>query len=114
MRARAKGNENLNEQLHGIFRAIEDSAKGTNAEADLRGLFDDVDVNSSKLGNTVAERNAKLVKIMDAVGDLPLDHGSAQIDTFGDAYEYLMTMYASSAGKSGGDLLHPTGGGRGN
>ena len=107
VRARAKGNENLNEQLHGIFRAIEDSAKGTNAEADLRGLFDDVDVNSSKLGNTVAERNAKLVKIMDAVGDLPLDHGSAQIDTFGDAYEYLMTMYASSAGKSGGEFYTP-------
>ena len=62
VRARAKGNENLNELLHGIFRAIEESAKGTNAEADLRGLFDDVDVNSSKLGNTVAERNAKLVK----------------------------------------------------
>lgn len=105
--ARAKGNENLNEQLAGIFRAIEDSAKGTNAEADLRGLFDDVDVNSSKLGNTVAERNAKLVKIMDAVGDLPLDHGSAQIDAFGDAYEYLMNMYASSAGKSGGEFYTP-------
>jgi len=107
VRARAKGNENLNEQLAGIFCAIEDSAKGTNAEADLRGLFDDVDVNSSKLGNTVAERNAKLVKIMDAVGDLPLDHGSAQIDAFGDAYEYLMTMYASSAGKSGGEFYTP-------
>lgn len=107
VQARAKGNENLNEQLAGIFRAIEDSAKGTNAEADLRGLFDDVDVNSSKLGNTVAERNAKLVKIMDAVGDLPLDHGSAQIDAFGDAYEYLMTMYASSAGKSGGEFYTP-------
>lgn len=107
VRARAKGNENLNEQLAGIFRAIEDSAKGTNAEADLRGLFDDVDVNSTKLGNTVAERNAKLVKIMDAVGDLPLDHGSAQIDAFGDAYEYLMTMYASSAGKSGGEFYTP-------
>lgn len=107
VRARAKGNENLNEQLAGIFRAIEDSAKGTNAEADLRGLFDDVDVNSSKLGNTVAERNVKLVKIMDAVGDLPLDHGSAQIDAFGDAYEYLMTMYASSAGKSGGEFYTP-------
>jgi type I restriction-modification system, M subunit len=107
VQVRAKGNENLNERLAGIFRAIEDSAKGTNAEADLRGLFDDVDVNSSKLGNTVAERNAKLVKIMDAVGDLPLDHGSAQIDAFGDAYEYLMTMYASSAGKSGGEFYTP-------
>lgn len=71
---------------------------------DLRGLFDDVDVNSTRLGNTVAQRNAKLAKIMDAIGDLPLEHGAAQIDAFGDAYEYLMTMYASSAGKSGGEF----------
>lgn len=66
-----------------------------------------MDVNSTKLGNTVAKRNAKLVKIMDAVGDLPLEHGAAQIDAFGDAYEYLMTMYASSAGKSGGEFYTP-------
>ena len=74
--------------------------KGTNAEADLRGLFDDVDVNSSKLGTQLLSVR-QTGEIMDAVGDLPLDHGSAQIDAFGDAYEYLMTMYASSAGNLG-------------
>ena len=107
VRARAAGDENLNETLSYAFRFIENSARGSGSESDLRGLFDDVDVNSTKLGNTVAQRNAKLVKIMDAVGDLPLEHGAAQIDAFGDAYEYLMTMYASSAGKSGGEFYTP-------
>ncbi len=107
VRARAAGDENLNETLAYAFRFIENSARGSGSESDLRGLFDDVDVNSTKLGNTVAQRNAKLVKIMDAVGDLPLEHGAAQIDAFGDAYEYLMTMYASSAGKSGGEFYTP-------
>ena len=107
VRARAAADENLNETLAYVFRFIENSARGSGSESDLRGLFDDVDVNSTKLGNTVAKRNTKLVKIMDAVGDLPLEHGAAQIDAFGDAYEYLMTMYASSAGKSGGEFYTP-------
>ena len=107
VRAQAAGDENLNETLSYAFRFIENSARGSGSESDLRGLFDDVDVNSTKLGNTVAQRNAKLVKIMDAVGDLPLEHGATQIDAFGDAYEYLMTMYASSAGKSGGEFYTP-------
>ena len=107
VRARAAADEDLNETLARVFRYIENSARGSGSESDLRGLFDDVDVNSTKLGNTVAQRNAKLVKIMDAVGDLPLAHGAAQIDAFGDAYEFLMTMYASSAGKSGGEFYTP-------
>ena len=107
VRARAAADENLNETLAYVFRFIENSARGSGSESDLRGLLDDVDVNPTKLGNTVAKRNAKLVKIMDAVGDLPLEHGAAQIDAFGDAYEYLMTMYASSAGKSGGEFYTP-------
>ena len=94
VRARAASDEDLNETLARVFRFIENSARGSGSESDLRGLFDDMDVNSAKLGNTVAQRNAKLVKIMDAVGDLPLEHGAAKIDAFGDAYEYLMTMYA--------------------
>src|SRR5699024_866460 len=68
---------------------------------------DDLDVNSSKLGNTVARRNEKLVKLLNAIGDLPLggDYNDNSIDLFGDAYEYLMTMYASQAGKSGGEFF---------
>lgn len=108
VRARARGDENLNETLSQVFRHIEGSAVGADSEHDLKGLFDDLDVNSSKLGNTVAKRNEKLVKLLDAVGDLKLgSFADNTIDAFGDAYEYLMQMYASSAGKSGGEYYTP-------
>lgn len=105
---RAKNDENLNETLSGIFRNIEQSAKGTESEDDFRGLFDDLDVNSNKLGPTVTKRNERLVKLMEAIGDLSLGKFEDNtIDAFGDAYEYLMTMYASNAGKSGGEFFTP-------
>lgn len=108
VQARASHDENLNETLERAFRNIEGSAVGTASEDDVRGLFDDYDVNSSKLGNTVAARNAKLVKLLDAVADMPLGAlEENRIDLFGDAYEYLMTMYASAAGKSGGEFFTP-------
>lgn len=108
VRQHAKADENLNETLSGIFRNIEGSAKGTESEDDIAGLFDDVDVNSNKLGGTVAKRNETLVKLLDAIGDLRLgNYTDNTIDVFGDAYEFLMTMYASSAGKSGGEFYTP-------
>ena len=108
VRERARRNVNLNETLSRVFGNIEASAVGAASEDDLKGLFDDLDVNSNKLGPTVARRNEKLVKLMDAVGDLKLgNYTDHTIDAFGDAYEYLMTMYASSAGKSGGEFFTP-------
>jgi type I restriction enzyme M protein len=108
VRAAAASDENLNETLQRVFANIEGSAVGTESEADVKGLFDDLDVNSSKLGPTVAKRNEKLVKLLDAIGDLPLGTFSDNtIDLFGDAYEYLMQMYASQAGKSGGEYYTP-------
>ena len=107
VRERAPHDENLNETLSRIFKSIEASATGTSSESDLRGLFDDVDVNSTKLGRTVAQRNDKLTRLMQAIGDLNLSYGESSIDTFGDAYEFLMTMYASNAGKSGGEFFTP-------
>ena len=108
VRRNAKNDPNLNETLSRVFKNIEDSAKGMPSEKDFKGLFDDIDVNSNKLGPTVAKRNEKLVKIINAVGDLQLgDYQDNSIDTFGDAYEYLMTMYASNAGKSGGEFFTP-------
>lgn len=104
----AKNDENLNETLSKIFRNIEQSAKGFDSEDDFRGLFDDLDVNSNKLGPTVARRNERLVKLMNAIGELELGKFEDNtIDAFGDAYEYLMTMYASNAGKSGGEFFTP-------
>ena len=108
VRRNAKNDPNLNETLSRVFKNIEDSAKGMPSEKNFKGLFDDIDVNSNKLGPTVVKRNEKLVKILDAVGDLKLgDYQDNTIDTFGDAYEYLMTMYASNAGKSGGEFFTP-------
>jgi type I restriction enzyme M protein len=108
VRKRARQDANLNETLSKVFKDIEATAIGTDSESDFKGLFDDLDVNSSKLGQTVPKRNEKLVKLLDAIGDLNLGTFSANtIDAFGDAYEYLMTMYASSAGKSGGEFFTP-------
>lgn len=109
VQANAKDNENLNETLETVFRNIEDSAKGSESEGDFAGLFDDFDVNSNKLGSTVAKRNEKLCKLLDGVSDMKLgDVKNHDIDAFGDAYEYLMTMYASNAGKSGGEFFTPS------
>lgn len=99
---------NLNMTLEGIFSAIENSAKGTASEDDFKGLFADLDVNSNKLGATVIKRNEKLVKLMRGIQSMKLgDYQDNTIDAFGDAYEYLMGMYASNAGKSGGEYYTP-------
>lgn len=107
--SKAKNDNNLNETLSTVFKNIEASAKGTASEDRMKGLFDDIDVNSNKLGSTVIRRNEMLVKIMDSIAGLRLgDYQDNNNDTFGDAYEYLMSMYASSAGKSGGEFFTPT------
>lgn len=72
VRSRAKTDDNLNETLERVFRNIEGSAVGAESEDDPKGLFDELNPNSNKLGNTVAQRNDKLVKLLNAVGDLNL------------------------------------------
>lgn len=105
---RARDDENLNETLEKIFNNIENSAKGAESEDDFSGLFDDIDVNSNKLGATVSKRNEKLVKILEGIAGINLGkYQDNQIDAFGDAYEFLMSMYASNAGKSGGEFYTP-------
>ena len=100
--------EDLNELLENIFRNIENSAKGAESEDDFSGLFDDIDVNSNKLGATVTKRNERLIKILEGINELNLgNYQDNSIDAFGDAYEFLMTMYASNAGKSGGEFYTP-------
>ena len=100
--------DNLNEYLEKIFNNIENSAKGAESEDDFSGLFADIDVNSNKLGATVAKRNEKLIKILEGIAGINLGkYQDNQIDAFGDAYEFLMSMYASNAGKSGGEFYTP-------
>lgn len=108
VKKKAANDENLNETLERIFNNIEASAQGTDSEQSFKGLFEDIDVNSNKLGGTVAKRNDKLVKLINGVADMKLgDYQDNTIDAFGDAYEYLMGMYASNAGKSGGEYFTP-------
>ena len=103
----ARTNEDLNTHLKEIFDEIESSAVGYASENDIKGLFDDVDTRSNRLGNTVPERNKRLADILEGIASL--DFGNFEdnkIDLFGDAYEYLISNYASNAGKSGGEFLH--------
>lgn len=104
----ARSNENLNTFLKDVFDAIESSAVGYDSEHDIKGLFDDVDTRSNRLGNTVTERNQRLADILEGIASL--DFGNFEdnhIDLFGDAYEYLISNYASNAGKSGGEFFTP-------
>ena len=105
--ARCENDENLNETLERVFNHIEESAKGSVSESDFTGLFDDIDVNSNKLGATVEKRNKQLCAVLKNIADMKLSYGNNSIDAFGDAYEYLMSMYASNAGKSGGEFFTP-------
>ena len=101
-------NENLNTDLANIFKAIEASAVGFESEDDIKGLFEDVDTTSNRLGGTVAEKNTRLADILTGISEIKF--GSFQhndIDAFGDAYEYLISNYASNAGKSGGEFFTP-------
>lgn len=105
---RDKDDENLNETLERVFRHIEDSSRGHLSEKDFKGLFDDFDVNSNKLGANVEERNKHLCALLDNVAAMNLgSYSDNTIDAFGDAYEFLMGMYASQAGKSGGEYFTP-------
>lgn len=111
----------LNEKLRRAFDQIEKSGEGMGASKMFEGLFTDVDLNSNKLGASTDERNRRLQKLMRSIGGLKLGTYMADrvgsigrergmgstVDIFGDAYEYLMTMYAANAGKSGGEYFTP-------
>ena len=104
----AKDNENLNTDLANIFKAIEGSAIGFDSEDDIKGLFEDIDTTSNRLGGTVAEKNKRLADILTGIAGINFgDFKNNDIDAFGDAYEYLISNYASNAGKSGGEFFTP-------
>lgn len=104
----ARNNENLNTDLANIFKAIEASAIGYPSEDDIKGLFEDVDTTSNRLGGTVLEKNKRLTDILIGIGEINFEKFEKnEIDAFGDAYEYLISNYASNAGKSGGEFFTP-------
>ncbi len=104
----ASNNPNLNTDLAGIFASVEASARGYESEDDIKGLFADFDTTSNRFRNTVAEKNKRLTAVLQGIAEL--DFGGfedAQIDLFGDAYEFLISNYAANAGKSGGEFFTP-------
>ena len=104
----AHQNKNLNIELADIFTDIENSAVGYASENDIKGLFADFDTKSNRLGNTVEDKNKRLAAVLKGVAELDFgDFADNQIDLFGDAYEYLISNYASNAGKSGGEFFTP-------
>ena len=106
--AKANDNEDLNTDLKAIFTAIESSAMGYASEEDIKGLFDDFDTTSNRLGRTVKDKNTRLTAVLKGVNDLDFGHfEDNEIDLFGDAYEYLIGNYAANAGKSGGEFFTP-------
>ena len=107
----ANTNSNLNTDLAAIFTAIESSANGYPSEQDIKGLFADFDTTSSRLGNTVENKNSRLAAVLKGVEELNFENienfEDNQIDLFGDAYEFLISNYAANAGKSGGEFFTP-------
>lgn len=104
----ANTNHNLNTDLKSIFDAIESSANGYPSEPDIKGLFADFDTTSTRLGNTVENKNSRLASVLKGVEALNFgDFEDNQIDLFGDAYEFLISNYAANAGKSGGEYFTP-------
>lgn len=104
----ANTNPNLNTQLKEIFNAIESSANGYPSEQDIKGLFADFDTTSTRLGNTVENKNSRLAAVIKGVEELNFGKfEDNQIDLFGDAYEILIGNYAANAGKSGGEFFTP-------
>lgn len=104
----ANTNENLNTDLKQIFTDIQNSANGYPSEQDIKGLFDDFDTTSTRLGNTVTDKNRRLAAVLNGVEELNFGNfEDNQIDLFGDAYEFLINNYAANAGKSGGEFFTP-------
>ena len=104
----ANTNTNLNTDLKAIFTAIENSANGYPCEEDIKGLFADFDTTSTRLGNTVENKNSRLAAVLKGVEELNFGNfEDNKIDLFGDAYEFLISNYAANAGKSGGEFFTP-------
>ena len=105
---KAPTDDNLNETIEKIFRSIEVSSQGCESEDDFRGLFDKFDVNSRDLGDNVSKRNERLIRLMNGVASMTYSMvPTPDIPSCGDVYEHLMGMFASEAGKKGGDSFTP-------
>lgn len=95
------------EDLGHILRNIEASTMGTDSEDDFDNLFEDLDLDSTKLGRTVNDRNALISKVLAHLDKINFQLNDAKGDVLGDAYEYLIGQFASGAGKKAGEFYTP-------
>ena len=93
--------------LSKAINSISDSTLGNESEDDFENLFEDMDLNNSKLGRGEAERTKLISTIMLKINDIDFHHEDAEIDVLGDAYEYLISNFAASAGKKAGEFYTP-------
>jgi len=100
-------NTNLIEQLEKTLNSIEQSTMGTDSEDDFDKLFSELDLNSSRLGKTVNDRNELISKVLVHLDKIDFQLENSQIDVLGDAYEYLIAQFASGAGKKAGEFYTP-------
>ena len=93
-----------------LAKAVNDlteSTIGLGSQRDFENLFDDMDLNASKLGKSEADRSALIAKVMLKIDDINFHYEDAEIDVLGDAYEYLIGQFAASAGKKAGEFYTP-------
>lgn len=94
-------------ELEAILNNIEQSTTGTDSEHDFNKLFEDLDLNSTKLGRTVEARNALIAKVLAHLNKIDFKLEDINADVLGDAYEYLIGQFASGAGKKAGEFYTP-------
>lgn len=97
------------EYLQAAINSIMESTMGTESEEAFEGLFDDMQLDSTKLGRTVKDRSSVMSKIIATLADITLDTGDTKIDILGNAYEYLIGQFAANAGKKAGEFYTPAG-----
>ncbi|MCE7064013.1 type I restriction-modification system subunit M [Dyadobacter sp. CY326] len=95
------------DDLERVLKNIERSTLGTDSQDDFDNLFYDIDLNSTKIGKSVDERNKVIVRILTALGKIDFDLGSTDSDVLGDAYEYLIGQFAAGAGQKAGEFYTP-------
>ena len=93
--------------LQKAINSISESTLGNESEDDFENLFEDMDLNNSKLGRGEADRTKLISTIMLKINDIDFHHEDAEIDVLGDAYEYLISNFAASAGKKAGEFYTP-------
>jgi type I restriction enzyme M protein len=95
------------DDLQKILNHIEQSTTGKDSEDDFVNLFEDLDLSSSKLGNSVEEKEKLISKVINHLNNISFELSSSDGDLLGDAYEYLISQFASGAGKKAGEFYTP-------